>query len=184
MADVPFDATSVAFSIPANANTCQAEVLLQDNLDFSTLGLVGIEMGVGTGGDDNDVIVTSGLTGSRRRCRPASRRSASRSAGPSRPPTARRAGTRSPSAGRLVRRRRHGERRRVARVGNQRRWRDRAGEQNFNQPSNLIVSGTMEAVFGESVTIFGETASFFQVDGSFSVDKDELHCRPRSSSAQ
>ena len=46
--------------------------------------------------------------------------------------------------------------------------------QNFNQPSNLIVSGTMEAVFGESVTIFGETASFFQVDGSFSVDKDAL----------
>src|SRR5262249_1976292 len=46
--------------------------------------------------------------------------------------------------------------------------------QNFNQPSNLIVSGTMEAVFGDSVTIFGETASFFQVDGSFSVDKDEL----------
>ena len=38
-------------------------------------------------------------------------------------------------------------------------------EQNFNQPSNLIVSGNMEAVFGESVTIFGETASFFQVDG-------------------
>ena len=49
--------------IPANANTCQAEVLLQDNLDFSTLGLVGIEVGVGTGDDDNDVIVTSGLTG-------------------------------------------------------------------------------------------------------------------------
>lgn len=49
-----------------------------------------------------------------------------------------------------------------------------ASVQNFNQPSNLVVSGTMEAVFGQQVTIFGQQASFFQVDGNFSVNESGL----------
>jgi hypothetical protein len=60
VADVPFDATNVALAIPSGASTSQAEVLLQGNLDFSSLGLEGLDVGVGTGGDGNDVVVSSG----------------------------------------------------------------------------------------------------------------------------
>ncbi|WP_148598180.1 SdrD B-like domain-containing protein [Aquisphaera giovannonii] len=64
VSDVPFDATNLAFTIPTGADTSQAEVLLQGNLDFSCIGLVGLQVGVGTAGDGNDLVVTSGASAS------------------------------------------------------------------------------------------------------------------------
>ncbi|MHC5536888.1 FG-GAP-like repeat-containing protein [Singulisphaera rosea] len=64
VADIPFDATNLSFTIPSGSNTSQAEVLLQGNLDFTSIGLSGLEVGVGTAGDGNNVVVTTGSSAS------------------------------------------------------------------------------------------------------------------------
>ena len=49
-----------------------------------------------------------------------------------------------------------------------------ANLQNLNQPQNIIVSGTIEAVFGKKITIAGTTCSLFAATGSFSADSQQL----------
>ena len=46
--------------------------------------------------------------------------------------------------------------------------------QNLDQPTNLVVSGTLAVEFGPQVTLLGEQVSVFRAFGSFTVDKDEL----------
>ena len=46
--------------------------------------------------------------------------------------------------------------------------------ENLNQPQNIVVSGSIDAVFGKQITIAGQSCSLFAATGSFTADSQEL----------
>lgn len=49
-----------------------------------------------------------------------------------------------------------------------------ASVQNLEHPANLVVSGTVTATYGETIALLNHPVSILVVQGSFTVDKDEL----------
>ena len=46
--------------------------------------------------------------------------------------------------------------------------------QNLDEPANIIVSGTIQAVFGKQISIGGTSCAIFAATGSFTADSQEL----------